>query len=227
MLSSCSRQNPVDADEGTFTVLTGTIDNWSSGKGCSAVFINLVFTSETSPDSGQTFIMGKSSIDELGNFHIENISTLPDTLNRIYEEPGNYGLFSSYHVDFHGYTNPFITVLDGTNNFKGYLIYSTQSTSVLPYINENAVVGDYTMMYQYSDMDISIDSSSTGLGANDVTLSMSYKVSLKKGWNKMYAVTTYVSTTERKALWTTTPPETPGKWYLCNRYFKGKLNLYK
>jgi len=228
VLSSCSRQNPVDVDGEVFTHLSGRIENWNSGKGYSAVFIYLVFSSETSPDAEQTFIMGKSSVDEFGGFHMENISALPDTLNRIYEEPGNFGLFSSYRVDFHGYTTPYITVLDSANNFKGYLIYSTQSTSVLPYINENAVVGDYTMMYQYSDRDMSLDSSSTGItGANNTTLSLTYQLSLKKGWNKIYVVTTYVSGSDRKALWTTTAPETPGMWYLCNRYFKCKMNVFK
>jgi len=227
LLSSCKRQNPVEMDDGSFLSLNGKIENWTSGNKCSAVFLSMTITSETSPDSGTTFAIGKAEIDGQGNFTMANIPPPPDTLYHLTEESGNIGFFYNYPVNFHGYTNPFISVLDSAKNFKSYLIYSTQSTSVLPYINENTVIGDYTMVYQYSDRDITIDSSNTNSGANNVTLHFTYKVSLKKGWNKMYAVTTAVSSTDRSATWTTTTPETPGKWYMCNRYLKTKQNLFQ
>jgi hypothetical protein len=227
VLSSCSKQNPVEVDAGVFSSLSGHIENWSYGSDCSASFIRLVVTTESQPDEGLVISVGEASIDGIGNFSITDITAPPDTLFNGGGLRYNVGLFMTNPVFFHGYTNPYISIVDDAKNFKGYLFYSNQSTSVLPYINENSAVGDYTMMYQYSDRDIVIDSSTVSEGVSSLTLYLTYEMSLKKGWNKIFAITTYVSSTERKALWTTTAPATPGKWYLCNRYFKEKQNLFK
>jgi len=217
LMCSCSKQSPVEAENEALNQLSGSIENWDLGTGCTVTFLDIVATSVDSPYNGIPIIMGKSSIDGQGHFSMQNIQGIPDSLYKMYENPGNYGLFENYSIDFHGYTNTYIMVRDSANRFKGYLIYSTQSTTVLPYVNENSIVGDYTMTYQYSNRDISIDSSSTGQGVNNLTLTLTYKMSLKKGWNKTYVVTTYVSGSERHALFTTTTPKTPGKWCLCTR----------
>jgi hypothetical protein len=227
LISSCSKQNPVEAEGGLFTALSGRIENWTHGSGCRASFIRMVITTVASPDSGMLISIGSASIDASGNFTMTNITAPPDTLFNSGGKQTNAGLFSNYPVFFHGYTNPSLGVTDGSNNYIGYLIYANQSISVLPYVSSTAAVGDFTMMFQYSDRAIEIDSSSTGTTVDSMALRLTYHMSLKRGWNKIFAITTYVSTTERRATWTTDVPSTPGRWYICNRYFKGQVNLFK
>lgn len=227
VLSSCSKQNPVEVDAGVFSSLSGRVENWSYGGGCSASFLTMMITTETSPDVGTIISIGNASIDIHGGFLISEITAPPDTLYNIGGRMYNMGLFGNYPVFFHGYTNPSISVVDGSNNFIGYLVYGNQPNSVLPYVSNTAEVGDFSMMYQYSDRSIEIDSTSTGTTVNDMVLKLTYHMSLRKGWNRIYVITTYVSTTERRAIWTTDVPNKPGKWYMVTRYFKGKQNLFK
>lgn len=226
LIQSCSKQNPVEVDAGVFSSLSGRIENWSYGSGYSASFLRMVITAETSPDVGTIISIGNASIDIHGGFSITEITAPPDTLYNIGGRMYNIGLFGDYPVFFHGYTNPSISVVEGSNNFIGYLVYGNQPKSVLPYTGNTAEVGDFSMMYQYSDRTIQIDTATTGTTINDMVLKLTYHMSLKKGWNRIYVITTYVSTTERRAIWTTDTPNTPGQWYMVTRYFKGKQNLF-
>ena len=224
--SSCHRQNPIDTgDSNAGFSLSGKIENWRLGSDKSAALIYYTTTSETSPDAGKTVLFGVGKIDSSGNFAITNVPALPDTLFPM--ENGrqyNVGLFSDDSLFFHGYTISSISILGSGPTFvTSNLFYSTQWISVLPYVNTTSVVGDYTMMLQYTDRDVTRDSTSTSLGVYDLMFHFTYKVSLKKGWNRIYIITTAVSDSSRSALWTTDAPSTTGKWYYSSRYFKMKF----
>ena len=222
--SSCTKQNVVDpGDSGGFTI-SGKIENWSLGSDKRAALIYYVTTAETSPDSGTTTLFGVSAIDAQGNFAFTNIPAPPDSLFPVNNgRQYNVGLFSDDSLFFHGYSITTINIINSKQEFVSNLFYSNQQLSVVPYTNTSASVGDYTMMYQYVDRDIIRDSATSGPGIFNLTLYLTYKVTLKKGWNKIFAITTAVSDSSRSALWTTDAPSTAEKWYLSNRYFKMKL----
>ncbi len=217
--SSCSKQNSVEYDNGAITSLNGQFVNWSLGTDKSLAMVYYIVTTVDNPDTGWVLKFGTTNISAQGEF---NYATLPAVPDSMFHMNKNVGIFESYPVFFHGYTVMQFTVLDANDKSLSYGFYSTQSISVVPYTNNDCKVGDYSMFLQYSDRDISIDSSSSGLGIFNLTLNFKYKVALKKGWNKMYAVITGVSTTTRNVTLTTETPAGEAKWYLTNRYFKTK-----
>lgn len=224
LLSSCSKQNSVEIDNGAITTLSGQIKNWTFGSGKSLAMVYYIVTTEESPDTGWVMKFGTTNISAQGEFKYEPLPAVPDSM---FHMNNNVGLFESYPIFFHGYTVTQFSVLDANSKFLNYAFYSTQSVSVVPYTNNDCKVGDYSMFLQYSDRDITIDSSSSGVGVFDLTLNFKYKVALKKGWNKLYVVITGVSTTTRDATWTTEPPAGEAEWHLTSRYFKSKNLLGK
>ncbi len=216
-LCSCGKQNSVEVDNGAITSLRGQFVNWSLGADKTLAMVYYIVTTEDSPDTGWVMKFGTANISAQGEFKYDPLPTIPDSMFHMNQ---NIGMFESYPIFFHGYTVTQFSMLDANNTFLKYGFYSTQSVSVLPYTNTDCKAGDYSMFLQYSDRDISIDSSSSSLGVFDLTLNFNFKVSLKKGWNKLYAVVTGVSTSTRNVTWTTETPAGEAKWYMTSRLMK-------
>ena len=216
--SSCQRQNPVNTDQSsTGFSLSGKIDAWNLGADKSAIFISDMTTTQLARVAVVRPWFGVAKIDSVGDFFLKDIPQPPDSLfYYISGLPCNSGLLSEYHGFIHAYTVSSLAIANEAGQYVAQVFYSTQPYNLYPQGSNLAVVGDYTMFFQYTDRDIRIDSATSS--QSSYTLNTTYALSLKKGWNKMYLVLTYLSDTEKRVLWTTDAPKTEGKWYFLRNY---------